>query len=463
VVDQVSEIFTKLGASLELSGRFEQALQAYEEMRSFAQTHHDRPMELIALMSLATLFNTFTAVHNTERGEQTLKQALEISRETGDLATQARLNWNLMLNTLFTNRLDPALEYGLVALDLARRSGNRENLAFVLNDLCRVHICRGEFEDAHRVNREARDLWRELDNQVMLADNLGSASEAFFNSGNFESALETLDQALQLSENNENLWGQAYDRMLISFTCYQQGLLGKGIQYAEQAIELADKGGLIAMNNMRAELAWIYAYCGAFDKALELIERSLQVATENQPDWIAFPRGIKARIQLLQGEVASAIDTRGPKLLEPMPFPYARFQILLLLANIEIACIQSDYQTALALSDELLLTTGPLTRIDIPEALRWKAAALRGLDRLDEARQILSEARELAVKTGSNLHLWPILVDLADLNQKLGAQQQAESDLREARDIVERIAASLREVGLTESFLSQPRVKEISG
>jgi hypothetical protein len=132
-----------------LSGRYEQVLQTYEEMRSYAQTHRDRQMELLALMSIATLFNTFTAVHNAERGEQTLKQAIEISSEIGDLATQARLNWNLMLNYLFSNRLASALEYGQVALDLARRIRRPEVLAFVLNDLCRVHTCRGEFEDAH--------------------------------------------------------------------------------------------------------------------------------------------------------------------------------------------------------------------------------------------------------------------------------------------------------------------------
>jgi tetratricopeptide (TPR) repeat protein len=131
-----------LGSALELSGRYEQVLQTYEEMRSYAQSHRDRQMELLALMSIATLFNTFTAVHNAERGEQMLIQAIEISKETANLATQARLNWNLMLNYLFSNRLEPALEYGRVALDLARRSGDLEVLAFVLNDLCRVHTCR---------------------------------------------------------------------------------------------------------------------------------------------------------------------------------------------------------------------------------------------------------------------------------------------------------------------------------
>ena len=45
-----------------------------------------------------------------------LIEALDISREIGDRATQAKLNWNLMLTYLFSKRLDQALEHGKVAL-----------------------------------------------------------------------------------------------------------------------------------------------------------------------------------------------------------------------------------------------------------------------------------------------------------------------------------------------------------
>ena len=56
-----------------------------------------------------------------------LIQALEISREIGDRATQAKLNWNLMLTYLFSKRLDQALEHGQLALALARESDNLNN------------------------------------------------------------------------------------------------------------------------------------------------------------------------------------------------------------------------------------------------------------------------------------------------------------------------------------------------
>jgi predicted ATPase len=179
--DQIVRLFIQLGSVYELSGRFEQALATYADMQTFGVEQAERSIEMKALMAKATIYSIFSQLHNSELSEQMLIEALAISREIGDRITQAKLNWNLMLTFLFSKRLDQALEYGEVALALARESHDREQLAFVLNDLCRLYTCRGEFEKAHTVIREARDLWRSLDHQVMLADSFGSEAEAYFN------------------------------------------------------------------------------------------------------------------------------------------------------------------------------------------------------------------------------------------------------------------------------------------
>src|SRR4030095_4415478 len=104
-------------------------------------------------------------------------------------------------NYLFAKQLDQALEHGELALRLARESDHREQLAYVLNDLCRLYTCRGEFEKAYAVIAEARELWRSLDNQVMLADSFGSEAEARFNAGQFDRSLQCSQQALQITTN----------------------------------------------------------------------------------------------------------------------------------------------------------------------------------------------------------------------------------------------------------------------
>jgi predicted ATPase len=225
-MQQIARLYTQLGSVLELSGRYQQALANYDEMLAVAKQRQDRSVELSALMAKATVYSTFTAAHDAELSEKTLIQAFEISDEIGDRAAQVKLGWNLMLTYLFSKRLDQALEYGEAALGLARQSDNLESLAFVLNDLCRLYTCRGEFEKAHTAIREARELWKALDNTVMLADSFGSESEAYFNAGEYRQSLECSQRALEISEKIENLWGLAYDGMLISFVYLQTGQLG---------------------------------------------------------------------------------------------------------------------------------------------------------------------------------------------------------------------------------------------
>jgi class 3 adenylate cyclase/tetratricopeptide (TPR) repeat protein len=461
-LDQIRYLFSELGRVLELAGRYEQALKNYNELQEFGRERGDRSIEMAALMAKAPLYSIFTPLHDSSLSEQILIQALEISREIGDRAAQARLSWNLMLNYLFSKRPDQALEHGQVALSLARESENREQLAYVLNDLCRLYTCRGEFMQAHTVLAEARSLWRALDNQVMLADSLGSEAEAYLNAGEFDLSFECSQQALQITEKIENLWGQSYDRMLMSFVLFESGKLGRGIQLAEQSIQLADQAGLIASSiGLRSELAWMYSYCGALEKGLGIVNQALQIAQTKQPAWKAFPQAAKIRMVLFQGDVQSAGQTAGETLLEPISIPYARYTIFLFLANIELAVSKGDHQLALTLADNLLKEVFPLTRVDIPDVLRWKGKALCGLERLDEAHQVLTEACSLAEASGCNLHLWPALADLADVNSKLGNHKEAEANRAAACRIAEQIAESLQEVGLSESFLNQPRVKEL--
>jgi tetratricopeptide (TPR) repeat protein len=227
----------------------------------------ERSIELSALMAKATIYSTFTQHHNAQLSEQTLIQALDISRELGDRDTQTRLNWNLMLNYLFSKRLDQSLQYGERALALARQSDHREYLAFVLNDFCRLFTCRGEFEKAHAVIREAREMWIALDNQVMIADSFGSEAEAYLNAGKLGPSLESSRQGLEISEKIDNLWGQSYDRMLMAFALFEGGQLGLAIQMAEQAIKLGEKAGLIASNSLRSELAGSMHIAGRLRKA----------------------------------------------------------------------------------------------------------------------------------------------------------------------------------------------------
>ena len=458
----IIKLHTQLGQSLELAGRYELALKNYEQLQTFGRESGDRSAELSALMAKATIYSTYTHLHDPAMGEQSLIQALELSREIGDRAAQAKLNWNLMVAYLFSSRLPQSLEHGEHALALARESSDRESLAFVLNDLCRVYVCLGKFEQAHAVVQEARELWRSLDNQAMLADSFGSEAEAYFNEGDHAKGLEQASQGLRISEKIDNLWGKAYNRMLISFMYLDLGEIGRAIQLSNEAISEGDRGGLIASStSQRAELGWFFGYYGAIEKGFELAELALEITKVKQPDFNSFPLAIIVRLNLMKGDLESAEKIAGPEPLKPITIPYARYTIIVSLANIELALAQKNFARALALADELLAQVIPLVRIDIPYVMARKADALIGLGKLDEAHHVLADACSQAERFGSRHHLWPILSSHAAVQSALGYDDEAAASRREARKIVEWIAEGLREVGLRDSFLDEPRVQEL--
>ncbi len=90
--------------------------------------------------------------------------------------------------------------------------------------------------------------------------------------------------------------------------------------------------------------------------------------------------------------------------------------------------------------------------------LHDKAKALLGLERVEQAHQILMEARSLASGMGSDQHLWQILSLLAEVEDKLGHKQGAKSMQEEARQIIKRIADRLESAGLRASFLERAKV-----
>ncbi|MDX1412352.1 MAG: hypothetical protein R3351_09360, partial [Nitrospirales bacterium] len=115
----------------------------------------------------------------------------------------------------------------------------------------------------------------------------------------------------------------------------------------------------------------------------------------------------------------------------------------------------------LQLADDLLNEAAHLTRVDIPDVLRWKGIALMKMKRHIEALQVLTEACSLADGMGANFQLGFSLSALADVHDKLKNQKEANAKRIEARKIIEQVAESLREIGLSESFLNQPQVKKL--
>jgi tetratricopeptide (TPR) repeat protein len=461
--ERLTSIYVQLGQVYELSGRYDRALETYKDMQSASIEREDRSMELKSLMALATIYSTLTPVHDSELGEASLKQALDLANQLEDVPTQAKLRWNLMLNYLFSDRVMDALEHCEPTIDLARQVGDLDQLAFALNDAGRVYQGIGAYEKAFEVFDEANKLWTRQGNQVMLADNFGASAMANYFAGNYDKALSLAEQAWEISRETDNYWGQSYSRVIPSYIYIDRGCPDLVVRYATECIEAGEKGGLIAsIVLIPVELAWVYGLYGDTRKGIEMAEKALEIADEKMPDWRSPALAVMIRLHLLTGNLDAAEKIASSEHLNPiLAVIRSRYMAMIGLTNIELELARNNFQAALSLSDDLLQQISPLGWINNPEILYRKADALIGLDRLDEALQSLTEARALAERLDAKHHLWTILSSLSDVCSLLGKYKEADTYRNQARDAVAFIAERLAKIDLKDAFLKQPRVKKL--
>ena len=461
--DILASIYSQLGSVYELSGQYDRALETYKDMQSASIKRKARSMELKSLMAHATIYSTLTPLHNPELGETNLKQALDLADKLGDVPTQAKLRWNLMLNFLFSDRLREALEHCEPAITLARQVGDLDQLAFALNDAGRVYQSVGAYEKAFEAFDEANELWTQRGNQVMLADNLGASSITNYFAGNYDKALLLADKAWEISKETDNYWGQSYSRVIPTYIYLDRGLPDLVVRYATECIEAGEKGGLIAsIVVIPVELAWLHGLYGETGRGIDLAERALEIAIEKMPDWKSLALGVMIRLHILIGNLDAAEKIINSEQLSPiLSVVRSRYLAMITLATIELELARNNFQTALSLSDELLKEIAPLGWINNPEILNRKADALIGLGRLGEALQILTEACSLAEKLDAKHHLWTILSSLSNVSSQLGKHKEAGIYREQAQEIVKFIAERLAKIDLKEAFLSQLRVKKL--
>jgi len=459
----MTSIYSQLGSVYELSGRYDRALETYKEMQVASSQRGDRSMELKSLIALATIYSTLTPVHDSDLGESNLKQALVLANQLGDVPTQAKLNWNLMLNYLFSDRVAEALEYCEPTIALARQVGDLDQLAFTLNDAGRVYQGLGAYDQAFEAFDEANELWTRQGNQVMLADNFGASAMANYFAGNYDKSLMLAERAWEISKETDNYWGQSYSRVIPTYICIDRGLPDLVVRYATECIEAGEKGGLIAsIVLVPLELAWVHGLYGETSRGIEMAEQALSITNEKMPDWKSPALATLIRLYLLIGNVEAAEKIANSEQLNPiMAVIRSRYLAMITLATIELGLARNKFQEALSLSDHLLEEISAFGWIHNPEIMNRKAEALIGLDRLDEALQVLTEARSLAEKLDAKHHLWFILSSLSDVNSQLGKQDKADAYRKQAREIVEFIAERLAKVDLKDSFLNQHRVKKL--
>jgi class 3 adenylate cyclase/tetratricopeptide (TPR) repeat protein len=461
----VRSLYERRGSALELAGRYDDAIANYEEMHGEARSRGDEPMELAANTAISLLYATATPKFDPERGRRMSEENAVMARRLGDRGAEARALWNILVANIYGGGdAARAVEAGEASLAIARELGDREQLAFTLNDVCRAYMGVGDFTTAADRLRDARELWEQLDNRPMLGDNLATGSAMLAMNGEYEAALDEARRADSVSESVGSAWGRAVATMTIYRVEVATGALGAAVGSMRRCRELGERGGFsFGEIGPRADLAGLHAYLGDGAGALELADEALSIARERMAPATSAAQVARAEAFLALGDRDRARDAIDQVDLAMFPDP----ERTLLLASSSIvrsrlAVAHGDPEVAAevarALVDELARIG---VRHPVTEAQIALATALIASGRSDEAERELDQAIDRAERLGERTALWEALALTADLRARKGADREAVELRRRSLAIVEELAAGLDDE-LASSFLARDDVRGLS-
>ncbi len=458
-----ARLYTQRGRALEHATRFMEALQNYQQMQALGERRAELAVSLEALIAQATLYAIPSDVHDPDQVEMLCDQALELASQLGDQSAIARI---LRTQTLLygrTNRYHLAVNYGERAVQLARELGQPELLAVTLHDLGHPYFGTKQFQRGQETLKEAQQIFRSTGNLPMLVDNLATAIYYDFFMGNYEQAIHSYLEAAKISKEIGNLWGQAYCRMYIGYIYIDQGEIGNAINTMEECIRLSERAGFIIPQSFtRADLGSLFASLGDFDRAITYTESALQIAKKYSPAWIPWSLCASGRVHTLRGEFEQAkvrlIEARQ-ELEKSDPLSFTEINISA--AEAELDMSTGNYPELLSKAEQLYQLREIGFRSYLSYILFGKAFALYGLDQLDEAQQVLDEARAEARSVGSRQFLWRILALEAQIALRRDDPLKAAELRNKARTEIHYIADHISYPELRTSFLNLPQVTAV--
>jgi predicted ATPase/class 3 adenylate cyclase len=438
-------LYTRRGRSLELSSQYAEAIQNYIELEEMGSRHEDKRMQLAAIIPQATIFSTLTELHNPLRGIERSKQALNLARELDETRSEARALWNLMLAINFSGKdVHQALEYGEQALEIARQNKLTEEQAHVLNDISRVYLMMGMMKESEAALLEAQELFRQMNNLPMLADNLTSLAEGYFLFARHTEAIGLAEEGLRISRSIDNIWGQTYSLATLGPLYLEVGKIGQAIQYLETSLQMAEKAGFKApLLSSRLALAYLFEMLGSSSIADSYIEGILQLNDESAL-LLNFKKIWQAQRYLLNGELDQlsnsmpAVDTVDLNEYQDIAFYFVYDAVIKMDIRLErYAAILKTAETGLQM---LEAANG---RLFFPDFWGYRGLALWKLGRVEESALAFENALNGVRAQSSKRSLLNLLSCYLEFAQQGGDQAAFTDLLREANDTIQLISGSL--------------------
>jgi tetratricopeptide (TPR) repeat protein len=364
----------------------------------------------------------------------------------------------------FTRRLEEMAVFAHEALDAAVRSGQEPWRARALLHVARALLLDGRPEQAIPLLDEVIAVARRLGDARELLGGLVYRGFLHYCQSQFTAADERFAEAMEKAERLGDGFMFLASRMFVGLSLANEGRISEALRSLEETAELARTNEDRFWRPMLvSHLGWIRRELQAFDEARGYDEEALGLARAHPAGWA---QGADALINLCVDYAHTGRIEEAERTAVALKGVTSRGVWLHVLRMESALCEQSlavgDLARARASAERLL---DAARRHDattyLAAAHRHLASVALGADAFEEAETHLASAVEHIQRRPVPLEAWKAFALLGRVRSKRGDQAGAQQSYRAAATVVERLAETVTDAGLRETFLSSAAVREV--
>jgi tetratricopeptide (TPR) repeat protein len=337
---EIVDIYILRAGIYQRQGQIEEAASWAQQSLSLAKRIPTREGKKAAAHSLYVLGGIYYRYGDLDRAVEFCQQSINAYEEIEDVVGQARANNNLGSTYSMKGDWDLAREALHKSLDINRRIGEIQGQGAATNNLGNIYLNQGNWEMAAEHFRESNSVWKKIGAVLPEAITLSNLAQAYIYQGQIENTRETLDQAQAIFQS------------------------------------VASDDFIPELDRRWAEY---FMMAGDSDQALEFIQRSIDLATQQEARLeLGLSLRILGEIQMQRNELEDAEITANQSLeiLEELNSDYEAAKSVVTLAAIAISRETTFDRPALARALDTFQKLGAKADAEEASKLLKKASKL---------------------------------------------------------------------------------------
>jgi DNA-binding CsgD family transcriptional regulator/Tfp pilus assembly protein PilF len=455
-------LFRLRGRAYDILGAFEHASSDYQHALEYARRDNEHVVAWQCLIDLGFLW----AGRDYAQAEPWFREALLLAQTLDDPTIYARSlnrigNWHVN-----REQSREALHYHQQALVIFQQLQNMPGIAETLDLLGMTYYMGGDLIQGTTYYQQAIALFRELDDRLGLTSSLATLTlrGATYQTDTMPSVGSSLvsvqqdaEEALSIARAISQRSAEAYALFQLGLCQGSQGDYASALEAIQQSLNISEE---IEHLQWRAAantaLGGLYGTILALPLARQHFELALELAQKSASlPWIRIATGYLASTLIQLNHL-----TEAEKILQALP-PSNTTSLTMALrmvkcASIELALAQKNPEVAFAITEQLV-AGGPenTERQSGLRVLCLRGKAFIALGKLDDAEIALREALDIAITQEVRPQQWRVAVQLGNLYQIQKRTPEAEREFSSARALIEELATKISNVPLREAFLQQ--------